>query len=92
MVYTGWHNEQVIRAHLDANPGVLLAPDIKVSVTVAYVTNLLVLMQVLFEERLDLILVCIAHCVWRHDNFIAIPITSVGCELVHFLHVGKVVA
>jgi hypothetical protein len=61
VVDTSRQDDHIIFNEQDANPLVLLSTDIKISLAVENVPNLLILMQMLREERLDLLLVDITH-------------------------------
>jgi hypothetical protein len=63
-----------------------VATDIKVALPPSDISNLLVLMQVLREERLDLGFVCFTHGLGRDFDLIAILVASFGSEIVDFLN------
>jgi hypothetical protein len=91
VVDTSGKNEQVILLQPYAHPLVILAPDIKVSLTPSNIANLLIFVQVLVEEHLDLVLVHITHLLGRDDDLVAVLVSSVGGQLVDAVDVGEVV-
>lgn len=54
MVDAGWQGDQVPLVHGDADPLVLLVPDVKVGLAIQDVADLVVHVQVLREEHLQL--------------------------------------
>lgn len=54
MVDAGWQGDQVPLVHGDADPSVLLVPDVKVGLAIQDVADLVVHVQVLREEHLQL--------------------------------------
>lgn len=54
MVDAGWQGDQVPLVHGDADPSVLLVPDVKVGLAIQDVADLVVRVQVLREEHLQL--------------------------------------
>ena len=72
---------------LDANPRVAFASDIKISMTVPDVPDLLVFMQVLVEEHLYLVLVHTAHLLRRHGDFVSVLVSTAGGQIIHPAHV-----
>lgn len=82
---------QIVLLQPYANPIITLAPDIEESCAVSDVSDLLVLVQVFVEERLDLLLVDIAHLLWRYCDHIPVLVASLRCQLVDILFVGEIV-
>lgn len=80
---------QVILHQLDAHPLVALAPHIEEACAVPDVPNLLVLVQVLIEERLHLLLVDVAHLLRGHGNNITVLVAAILGELVDICNVGE---
>jgi hypothetical protein len=70
------HN-QIILLQLYTDPLITLTSHIKEPRTIPDISDLLVLMQVLVEERLDFLLVDIAHLLWRNSDHVAVLVTSV---------------
>jgi len=78
MVNTSRENNQIILTQSNAHPLILLPTNIKVPLPIANVPNLLVLMQMLTEERLHLFLVDVAHSLRRDADFIAVLVAALG--------------
>ena len=85
VIDASWQYEQVVLVQLHAHPLIVLAPHIKVSLTVPNVANFLVLVQVLVEEHLDLILVDIAHLLGRHKYLVPVLVPALSCQLIDTL-------
>ena len=77
MVNSSGQDDHIFLDERDTNPLVVLSPDIKVPLAIENVPNLLVLVQVLREERLDLLLVDISHSGRRDTHLVAIPVSAV---------------
>lgn len=75
----------------DSDPVVIFASDIKVAVAIHDVADLLVLVQMLVEKRLDLCLVRIAESLWRDGDFVAIFVVALFGYPVDVCHVAEVV-
>lgn len=73
----------------NANPLVALAPYIEVAVPVTDVSDLLVLVQMLREERLDLLLVHVTHRLRRDSNLVPVPVPPLAGQLVHPFDIGE---
>lgn len=91
VVDAGREDNEVVLSKVDAHPGILLAPDIKVALATADVANLFVLMQVLVEKGLDLFFVDGAHLLRRDKDFVAVLVAAVLRQLVHARNIGDVV-
>ena len=76
VVDTSRQDDQIILAQPNPNPFIFLTPDIKVTLSVADIANLLVFMQMLAEERLYFLLVDVAHGLWRNADFIAVLVSA----------------
>lgn len=76
-------NNQIILLQLDANPLVPLVPHIKVSFSIADISDFFVLMQVFIEEHLDFVFVNVTHLLRAHDNDIAVLVASFRRQLVN---------
>ena len=76
MVDTSRQDDQIVLAQPDPNPFVLLAPNIKVTLSIADIANLLVFMQMLTEERLYLLLVDVSQGLWRNADLIAVLVSA----------------
>lgn len=74
--------------YADANPFIICAPDVEVAMSVADVADLLVLVQVFMEERLDLLFVHVAHLLRGDDDLVPVLVSAVGSELVDAVEVG----
>lgn len=85
VVDAGRQNDHIILDKADTNPLVLLSANIEVSLAIEDVPNLFVLVQVLSEERLDLLLVDISHGGWRNTHLVAIPVSAVCRNGIHSL-------
>lgn len=85
MVDTRGENNQIILHQLNADPLVLLATDIKVSLTIPDVADFLVLVEMFVEEHLHLLLVHIAHGLGGHGDLIAVLVSALGCQGVDVL-------
>lgn len=64
MVDTSRQDDQIILAQPNPNPLILLAPNIKVTLSVPDIANLLVFVQMLTEERLYFLLIDVAQGLW----------------------------
>ena len=76
MVDTSRQDDQIVLAQPNPNPFVLLAPNIKVTLSIADIANLLVFMQMLTEERLYLLLVDVSQGLWRNADLIAVLVSA----------------
>lgn len=85
VIDTSRKNNHVVLAQRDADPLVLLAAHIKVPLAIQDIADLLILMQVLGEERLHLFLVDVAHRLRRHAHLVAVLVPALGGQLVHSL-------
>lgn len=85
MVDTRGENDQIVLHQLDAHPLVLLATDVKVSLTVPDVADFLVLVEMLVEEHLHLLLVHIAHGLGGHGDLIAVLVSALGGQGIDVL-------
>lgn len=86
MIYSGRQNDQIILLQLDAHPVVSCASHIEESLTVEDVSNLLVFMKVLVEERLHFVFVDIAHFLWRDCDLVSVlvaPFFGNGVDIVY---------
>lgn len=83
VVDSRWQDNQIILLQLNSDPIVSLASNIKVSLSVPDVSDLLVLMDMLAEERLDLLLVDLAHSTWRDGNLVAVLVGALFSELIN---------
>lgn len=91
MVDASGQDDEIIFVQEDTNPRVLFASDVKVSLTTADISNLLVFVQVLVEERLDFLLVHIAHLLGGHEDFVAVLVSSIRCKLIDVLEIREMV-
>lgn len=73
------HDHKIVLVKLDAHPIVILAPDIKVSAAINDIADLLVLVQVLVEERLDFVLV-VGQGGGRNGDLVAILVVALFCH------------
>ena len=80
---------QVVLLQLDADPLVALAPHVKKSSTVPDISDLLVLVEVLVEERLDLLLVDVAHLLGGDGDDIAVLVAPLGGQLVDLCNIRE---
>lgn len=69
-------DDQVILHQPNAHPLVLLPTDIKVSLAITDVPDLLILVEMLSEEHLHLGLVGLAHCGGRNDDLVAVLVAA----------------
>ena len=70
-------NEQIPLLQPDPHPLLIsLLPHIKIPGAIQDISDLLVLVHVLVEERLDLVLVDIAHCGRRDGDFIPVLVAA----------------
>lgn len=76
MVDTSRQDNQIILAQPNPNPFVLLAANIKVTLTIPDIANLLVFVQMLTEERLYFLLVDVAQGLWRNADLIAVLVSA----------------
>ena len=74
--------DQIVFLQLNSNPLIAPTPHIKEARSVPDVPNLLVLMQMLVEERLDLLLVDIAHLLGRNGDYISVLVASLAGKLI----------
>jgi hypothetical protein len=72
MIYPRRQHQQIILFQSNPYPLVPLAAHVEIPVPVQDVPDLLVLVQVLFEEHLDLVFVDGAHLVGRDGDFVAV--------------------
>jgi hypothetical protein len=91
MIDTSRENNQIILRQLDPHPFVLLATHVKVSLAITDVADLLVFVQMLVEEHLHLVLVRIAHRLWRDDYLIAVLVPALLGQFVDGLEGREVV-
>lgn len=75
----------------DTNPSVIGASDVKEPLTVANITNFLILVQMLVEEGFNLFLIDLAHLLWRHNNLVSVPIAAVRSQLVDPIQIRDLV-
>jgi hypothetical protein len=91
MIDSRRHNHQVSPLQPDSDPRIFLSPHIKVAATTQYVSDLLVLVQMLVEERLDFLLVA-RQQIGRYLNLIAVFVGALGGDAVHAIEIiGKLV-
>ena len=76
-------NNHILLDKTDTDPLVLLPTHIEVSLPVEDVPNLLVLVQMLREERLDLLLVYGAHRRRRDTDLVAVTVSALRGDGVH---------
>lgn len=76
VVDTSRQDDQIILAQPNPNPFVLLAANIKVTLSIPDIANLLVFVQMLTEERLYFLLVDVAQGLWRNADFIAVLVST----------------
>ena len=76
VVDTSRQDDQIILAQPNPNPLVLLAPNIKVTLSIADIANLLVFMQMLTEKSLYFLLVDVAQGLWRNADLIAVLVSA----------------
>lgn len=81
MINSRRHNHQIALLQPQPNPGIVLAPNIKVTPTGENVSNLLVLVQVLVEEGLDFLLVA-RQQVGGDFDLVAVLVGALGGDLV----------
>lgn len=79
MVDATWEDDQVTPLKPNPHPVISLTSNIKETCTVEDITNLLILMQVFMEETLDLLLIDVAHLLWRDGNFIPVLVVARFC-------------
>jgi hypothetical protein len=79
----------VVLLQPDPDPRIALTPDIKESSAIPDVSYLFVLVQVLVEEHLDLLLVDVAHLLWRHSDYVAVLVASLESKLVDICNIGE---
>jgi hypothetical protein len=79
MVNSRRQNNQIAFLEPNSHPVVTLAPNIKVTRTIQNVPDLLILMQMLVEERLHLLFVDVAHLLWADGDFIPVLVAA-GCS------------
>lgn len=72
MIDTSGQNNKIILLQSDTNPFVTLISYVEEASSVANISDLLILVQVLVEEGLDLFLVDVAHFLWGDGYHIAI--------------------
>jgi hypothetical protein len=89
VVDAGGEDDQVVLLDADADPRVAGVAHVEEAVPLLNVADLLVLVQVLAEERLDLLLVHRAHLLRRDRDQIAVLVAALGRECVDALHVGE---
>lgn len=78
MIDSRGENNHIVLAQANANPLIVLAADIKVSLAVEDIANLLVLMQVLRKECLHLLLINSAHGLGRHADLVPVLVSALG--------------
>lgn len=76
-------NNHILLNKTDTNPLVLLSTHIKVSLPIENIPNLLILMQMLREERLNLLLVDGAHSRRRHADLVAVTVSALRRDGVY---------
>lgn len=91
MVNTSRKNNHISLVQADTNPLILLAAHIEVSFSVEDIADLLILVQVLSEERLYLFLVDITHSLRGDAHLVAILVPSLCGKLIHRLDCRAVV-
>jgi hypothetical protein len=82
MVNARGKNQEIILDQTNAHPVVILAANVKESFAIKNIPNLLVLMQMLVEERLDFFLVDVAHFLGRDGDFVAVFVAAVAGESI----------
>ena len=91
MIDPTWQDDQITLLKPDPDPVVPFTPDIKVTRSVQDVPDLLILVQMLMEERFDLFLVNVTHLLRAYGNLIPILVVP-GCgNLVNTRHLGNTV-
>jgi hypothetical protein len=91
VVNTRRENKQVVLLEQNAHPVVVLASNVKVSTSTENVTDLLVLVQMLSEERLDLCLVDVAHGLGRDGDLVTVLVFALLRKVVDLVELRKMV-
>lgn len=88
MIDTRWEDDQIILLERNAHPLVLFSSNIKVSRSIDNVSDLLVFVQMLVEERLDFVFVHLAHRLGGDGDLVAVLVAPLAGELVNVLDGG----
>jgi len=80
--YASRKDDQIVLLQSNPNPFILRISDIKESIAIKDVSDLLVLVQVFIEEHLDFFFVYSAHLVGRYSDFISVLVRARRGNLV----------
>jgi len=79
------HDDQIILLQPNSNPVVTFVPYVEISCPVQNVADLFVFVQMLVEEHLHLLLIYVAHDLWRNGNFIAVLVRTLCSDSIHII-------
>lgn len=91
MIDTRRQNNQIVFLQPNPHPLVTLAPNVEVACAISDVSDLLILVEVLVEERLDFVLVYLAHGRGTDGNFISVPVAAVFGDAIYRRDLGRMV-
>lgn len=83
MIYSRRQNDQIVFLQSNAYPLVTLASHVEIACAVSDVSDLFILMQMFVEERLDFVLVYIAHGRGAYRNLISVLVAAFFGDCVH---------
>jgi hypothetical protein len=91
MINARRQNKQVILLQENSNPLIALVSNIKISASVSDISDLLILMHVLGEKRLDFLFVDVPHLLRGHGDHIAVLVAACRGESVDLRDFREVV-